>query len=468
MNCYNCGCSLSKNDFCTNCGIDIAKYKKIILYSNSFYNEGLVRANVRDLSGAILSLRQSLKFNRNNIQARNLLGLVYFEMGEVVAALSEWIISKNLQADKNVADDYIGAVQNNTSKLEIINQTIKKYNKALVYANQDSKDLAIIQLKKVLSLNPNFVRAHQLLALLYINFEEWEKAKRELDRCIKIDINNIKVLRFLKIVNIVIEEKEEKGGNKKTKKVRDLPYQYQSGNEIIIQPPQGKQKHKLSGVLNGILGVGVGILLSWFLIMPAKIQEEQNILAVKNKDLGEQLDSKNSDLVELERQLAVMLSDNVQLENELANYSGDDGALKVNDNLLMAANEFINEPELLEEVAKYLEEIPKEFLESDASTAFVKLYESLLAQAGEEIARDYYAIGNTAYKQEDYTTAIVNLEKAWIFNHNDAQILYNLANAHYDNGDTDLAIGYYNQVVELFPNSNVAYNSTKVLQTIES
>lgn len=107
MKCFNCGCELSEKDFCTGCGADVGLYKKIMHISNRYYNDGLEKANVRDLSGAIVSLRQSLKFNKNHIEARNLLGLVYFEMGEVVAALSEWVISKNLRAKKNLADDYI-------------------------------------------------------------------------------------------------------------------------------------------------------------------------------------------------------------------------------------------------------------------------------------------------------------------------------------------------------------------------
>ena len=106
MKCFNCGCELSEKDFCTGCGADVGLYKKIMHISNRYYNDGLEKANVRDLSGAIVSLRQSLKFNKNHIEARNLLGLVYFEMGEVVAALSEWVISKNLRAKKNLADDY--------------------------------------------------------------------------------------------------------------------------------------------------------------------------------------------------------------------------------------------------------------------------------------------------------------------------------------------------------------------------
>ena len=126
MKCYNCGCQLSEQDFCTGCGADVSLYKKILRISNMYYNEGLEKAGVRDLSGAVTSLRQSLKFNKENVEARNLLGLVYFEMGEVVAALSEWVISKNLRPQKNVADDYIDMIQNNAARLDTINQTIKK------------------------------------------------------------------------------------------------------------------------------------------------------------------------------------------------------------------------------------------------------------------------------------------------------------------------------------------------------
>ena len=122
--------------------------------SNRYYNDGLEKANVRDLSGAIISLKQSLKLNKNNMNARNLLGLVYYETGEAVAALGEWVISKNLKNNKNIADDYIRMVQSNPTKLDAMNQTIKKYNQALAYCYQDSLDLAVIQLKKVLSINP--------------------------------------------------------------------------------------------------------------------------------------------------------------------------------------------------------------------------------------------------------------------------------------------------------------------------
>ena len=55
-------------------------YNKIIRLSNTLYNDGLEKANVRDLSGAIKSLRTSLRYYKANISARNLLGLVYYEI----------------------------------------------------------------------------------------------------------------------------------------------------------------------------------------------------------------------------------------------------------------------------------------------------------------------------------------------------------------------------------------------------
>ena len=85
--------------------------KKAEHLSNLYYNQGLEKAQIRDLSGAEDLLLRSLKFNKLNIPARNLLGLVYYEMGEAVSALSEWIISKNFQRKDNLASDYIERLQ---------------------------------------------------------------------------------------------------------------------------------------------------------------------------------------------------------------------------------------------------------------------------------------------------------------------------------------------------------------------
>ena len=54
---------------------------KLLYQSNYWYNDGLKKATIRDLSGAMASLKKSLQYNRDNIAARNLLGLVYYGRG---------------------------------------------------------------------------------------------------------------------------------------------------------------------------------------------------------------------------------------------------------------------------------------------------------------------------------------------------------------------------------------------------
>ena len=54
--------------------------------ANAYYNIGLEKARSRDLSGAVTALKKSLRFDKYQTDARNLLGLIYNEIGEVGAA----------------------------------------------------------------------------------------------------------------------------------------------------------------------------------------------------------------------------------------------------------------------------------------------------------------------------------------------------------------------------------------------
>ena len=356
MICYHCGCNLSENDFCTNCGAEVGLYKKIMAASNLYYNEGLDKASVRDLSGAIVSLRQSLKFNKNNVEARNLLGLVYFEMGEVVSALGEWVISKNLRPAKNIADDYINMVQSNATKLDTINQTIKKYNQSLIYCQQDSKDLAVIQLKKVLSLNPKFVRAHQLLALLYIDMEEWERAQKELRKCCQIDANNTSTLRYMKEVERMLLPDE----NVKTSKFKKIPtdtVHYQRDNETIIQPFGYKEPKGKSSLINIGIGLVIGIAVACFLILPARISSAKAEINEELKTVAEQSDNKSATIADLESQISTLTEENNNLHEQLDVYAGNDGTLQIMDDLLSASQVYMETPTETEQIAGYLDQI---------------------------------------------------------------------------------------------------------------
>lgn len=461
MICYNCGCRLSEKNFCTGCGADVTLYKRIMYASNRFYNEGLEKARVRDLSGAIHNLRECLKLNKNHIEARNLLGLVYFECGEVVAALSEWVISKNIRSEKNIADDYINMLQNNPGRLDTFNQTVKKYNQALAYCQQDSLDLAVIQLKKVLSLNPRFLQAHQLLALLYINNQDWEKAKKELDKCLKIDTNNTITLRYRKEVEAMLPAEEERSKKKKEAIV------YQSGNDTVIQPVGKKENVSLHTMLTIILGIVIGVGIAWFLVLPARVQNAQSKAQTEKNAISEQLDAKAVEVAELTKQIEALMEEKDSLNSSLNEAQGVSAAMIASDNLIEAAVMYINKTGDEMDIAAVMEEITDEYLENEASESFKVLYDTLLAEIGPTAAQTYYSIGYEAFRTADYETAIENLERAFRYEPKNGEALFNLGNAYYKSGDTASAVSVYKQVIELFPDTEKARKSENYIKEIQ-
>lgn len=465
MICYHCGCNLTAHDFCTNCGAEVGLYKKIMAVSNLYYNEGLEKAGVRDLSGAIVSLRQSLKFNKNNIEARNLLGLVYFEMGEVVSALGEWVISKNIRPTKNIADDYIKMVQSNATKLDTINQTIKKYNQALIYCQQDSKDMAIIQLKKVLSLNPKFIRAHQLLALLYIDAEEWEKAERELKKCCQIDTNNTSVLRYKKEVDKMLLPDDSTKGSKNRKVVSDVIH-YQRDNETIIQPVGYKEHKGISSVLNIIIGVAIGIAVACFLILPARISSAKAEAKEELKVISEQSDAKSATIAELESSVSKLTEENNNLHEQLDIYVGSDGTLQIMDDLLSAAKAYVETPNEIEVIAEYLDAVNAGVEIESTSSQFQDLYNLLVAKIGPQASIIYYNKGMEQYNSENYDDSITYLMRAYEYNNQNGEALYNLGNSYRLNEQPIEAVKIYEKVAENFSGTEKARRSAQYIEEL--
>lgn len=271
MRCPRCDANVGDTAVqCTFCGQDLSVIHYARRISNTYYNMGLDKARVRDLSGAVEILKKSLQFNKANTNARNLLGLIYYEMGEMVAALSEWVLSKYLQPDGNAADYYINTVQRNQTALDAMNQTIKKYNAALTAAQAHNEDLAIIQLKKVVSLNPRFVRAQQLLALLYIKTEDYQRAAKCLQRARKIDYNNTTTLRYLREVedHAVTVERNRNAGARNPSKPKKDPL-----SNVTPVGTYKEEKRSMMPVVYVILGAILGVVVCFVLIRPTYLKE---------------------------------------------------------------------------------------------------------------------------------------------------------------------------------------------------
>lgn len=466
MRCYNCGCDLAEYSFCTNCGADVGQYKKIIRTSNYFYNKGLESARVRDLSGAIVNLRESLKFNKNNIKARNLLGLVYFETGEAAAALSEWVISMNLRSKKNVASDYVERVQSNAKKLDIISQSIKKYNKALEYCHQpDGVDMAVIQLKAVIAQTPNFVRAHLLLALCYFKTKRPDLAKKEAQRVLTIDVTNTMALKYVKEADLLlnpVDEPKKKGKDKEEDKTGSVTYT--RDNETIIQPLGIKEKKGSNTILNIIFGIAIGFAIAFFLVLPARIQGAKREALETVKSYGTQIDAKNITINELEGKVSEQSDKIAALTETLNAYNGTEGTLKSMESLLKAASIYLNDNEAYLEVADYITEVDESKWTDDTSENYKNLYYAIKDAIGPNVCLSYYSEGIKAYKSEEYADAIAYLEGAVFFDANNVDALYQLALSYDAYSKKDEAKVTYGKVVELFPGTSQAKKAQKAME----
>lgn len=302
MNCMNCGAFLADKDldYCPHCGCNVLIQKKVEYLSKLYYNQGLEKASIRDLSGAVNCLKQSLTFNKRNIQARNLLGLVYFETGEVVAALSEWVISKNLQPTRNIANEYINRLQANSNKLDAINETIRKYNNALALCRDGHEDMAAIQLRKILTQNSKLIKGYHLLALIYMKNHDWGKARRILRKAARIDKTNTTTLRFLREVDertgVTTRLDQQKKGlfGKKAKE----SYGDEVARNAAVQSAAYKENSRISLFVTLMVGVAAGAAAFWLLAVPAI---KQGIYREANQQIVQYSESLASQGAELTR-----------------------------------------------------------------------------------------------------------------------------------------------------------------------
>lgn len=443
MRCYNCGRKLAGLDTCSYCGADVHMYGRAAAISNALYNEGLYQAGNRELTGAIDTLRLSLRYNKENVDARNLLGLVYFEVGEVVDALSEWVISKNIQPDDNAADYYLDKIQNNPNKLETLNQAIKKYNQSLLYCRQGSDDLAVIQLKKVIATNGNLVKAHQLLSLLYLKNKEYERAKKSLTRAYRINKTDPLTIRYMG----ELEKVYKKGGRAATMEEQEQEKEERLKNKLLGKGG-GYESTGFNGLINIIFGLVLGILATVFLIVPAVKHNSNSDVSNSLLSANEQLADKSSEIGTLEKKIKDLEAEKENLVKEASQttevreaYSALYRALsmKGGDSLAIAeALEGVN-PDMLDDTAK-------------------AYYQELKGATDNVAVVSYYKTAEDALKSSNYDEAIKYFEKVEKIRegYQGGSSLLGLAQSYQGKNDKEKAKEAYEKIIQLMGEDSVA------------
>lgn len=464
MRCYKCGARLSAKNYCTSCGTDVTLYKKIVRLSNIYYNDGLAKAQVRDLSGAIISLKRCLKFNKQHVMARNLLGLVYFEIGETVAALSQWILSSNLQQEENIAEDYIKILQSNQGKLDAINQTIHKYNLSLEYCRQGSDDLAVIQLKKLLSVNGNLVKGHQLLALLYIKQNEFRKAQDQLQKALKIDSANTVTLHYIRELaqtsGTHVQRASMKNGGEEIQVLNSSKDQisYRNGNEMIIQPAIVKEHNGVRTMIDIVIGLVVGVAVMWFLVMPAREQSEKAQIAQKGNVSYEELQKKSAQVDGLNATIASLQSQLDATNGNLAAYTSETGIVPRLEQMVEAAKNYGEQK--IPETFDILVTIDRTGL-SEAVTAYWQaMYDECSKQMKAEAEKLYTSEGKSSKAVEYY-------QKLLLVEPDNEELMYHCAAAYKKGNKKQEAIDMLTLLMQKAPTGSYASKASAMLEELQ-
>ncbi len=442
MKCYYCGAPLDETGVCPACGEDVRIWKRVCAISNRLYNDGLDRARVRDLSGAISSLRLSLRYNKANVPARNLLGLVYYETGDSVAAVSEWAISRSMDEDDNPAVDLIAQVQEDAGHFREMNLSLKKYNQSLAYCRDGNYDLALIQLKKVVTQNPKLVKGQQLLALLYMEADRYDLAMRCLRQAERVDADNTQTLSYMQECHRHLRHRRREEGKRE-----ENPVTYESEGDLIIRPAKFTDNSTARTVTNLIIGAAVGVAFVCLLVVPA-VRQRANTNAV-------------AQVVETDQSLAVRTQTVETLQAELdalneqirdvadANESASERT-QTYQNFLKAYQYYMADDYAAAGTA--LDDVNRTLLDAEEQ----ELYDSMREETEAATLESTYNAGLNLYEARDFEGAITQFLKVV-----DAQI-------DYENGQAAYFLAFAYNYTDDYANAIKWFHTTEEYATSQS
>lgn len=421
MKCFHCGNRLGKGDLCLTCGQDVRLFKKILATSWRYYDEGLKKAQTRDLSGAIVDLKNSLLLYKGNTKARNLLGLIYYEMGDVAQALIEWVLSDNLDPRDDQAAKLLSKIQSDQVELERGTLMIRKYNQALRYAQSGSEDLALLQLNKVLSVSPRMVNANLLMALLQMHAGQNERAEKYIRNVLKVDRCNAMALHYkelLKTKDVRKNTTKEKDFVAKEAEVR----RQLSSNDVII-PTYKENSFGWHTILEVAAGVALGAALVAYLVMPSRISSLKSDFDKTLISYNERISAKEAVIAAGEDEIQTLNDRISNLESQVQNADDQMGDVVAEYDKLLQALDALRVNEYLQSAQIYLT--------IDSSVVTDEIFRQIYGQLQEEFNDNGYQLlfpaGMDLYNRRKWESATEYFKVCTALNGESIEAKYYLA-----------------------------------------
>lgn len=358
---------------------------------------------------------------------------------------------------------------------EDMQNAIELYNKALEDVAGRNEDMAVIALRKAVSIYPAFYEAMNLMGVCYVRMGEEESARAMFKKVIEMDDNSIRAQRYLDILDGKFDENAQT--NQKNKKNEKNPLMAWISRGLS---PEKAAPYYLKYIVGFVIGViFMGII---WLLVPAdkplinisrRVDSTQQIQTLK--DENERL---NSVVNELTASLEEANQKETELRDELVQYQEWSKTLRQLDKLYTAGKY----KDVVTEVEKYeglnipsdIEKEIKLIYDACKPKAVSQLYESAKSKYNSNSSSK----SKDVYKQaaDEFRLAIKIIEELDDNSRpgNILQIYYYGAKAvalsEYPSKEeaNNEAIKYFNKIMEISPNSDYARYARARISEIES
>lgn len=443
--------------------------KRMRQISNGYYNLGLSLAKKRNLSTALNALSIALGLNKRNVDARNLYGIIQFEMGEEAKALVSWVISINISPINNPAEKYLQKIRNKAGYLDKSQDAISKYNKAVSQIKTKNYDMARITLKQAVDIRPHFVKAMLALALLHLKEGSVSNSKNLLEEVLSIDRFNAQAIAYLD---------EMKPSIKRTTRKEKLSLiEVQQKNQVKIQEkkPESVNSNSMpvteiyknySGMFTAI-NVGIGLIIGAcamvFLYMPAL---RTSLNDAHNKEIiavSEQLNDANASMKNLQSENE-SLNEQVNRLNEINNTSAENMNYKLLQYVYLLGIIKAYDTKDYTKAAEIFSNLDVNQL-TDVDNASAISITGLFAEVAPKIREDgpklLTTVGDTLNKSGDFAGAIVYYDSALRISPDYVEAKYKKALEYKTMGDVETANSLFTEIITNYPNDKYANESRR-------
>lgn len=361
-----------------------------------------------------------------------------------------------------------------------VKNSILLYNSALQNLKSDSEDIAVIELKKAVSLNPEFYEAINLLGLCYYYMKEYEKSEELFEKVVKAENNGVRAFSYLKAIRhggeITGEHSEKRKDRKKKHTVKNAESSRSVGAQKDTRADMAGirgfsyagsvKSNKKNDVIKYLTGIIIGLIIAFIVGIPSVFEPGENA-GENSGDTGNEtvVVDKNEyeEYIEYKEKYT-------QLENEYEMLNNELEAVKADKDYYRAAIKLYEIEKLVNE-RNYDEAADMLVLCKDMQFTGVEKekYDNLFNNIMPRVSDALYSEAYNLFQAGKYTESLGKYTKLTEYYENYGKmdiVLYYMGKCYLELGDSENARAMFLKTIEKFPDSEYAKYSRSRLDVM--